>query len=667
MENTIAKGTLVGSSGYQDAVKVQLRQGEVFTASVDVEELLVVFPYPGQVSSLSVTGPTGALITSQNTSGSKALDPVSGQPTNDSSVIFTAPATGTYTVTVGTNPSRLQYPPSEYTINIYTLALRPIELQPQTIDPAASPANAALVSYTGGGLYAWLNSSHTALTLSGPTGIGFQIGGNWSETTTPVLGNAAWSTTQFIDSGYVSVSLFSATIPVSLPSGCTISVQTQANGYGGAFGQVTGTALTVDGFPVSTLLSGLLNPLASQYGVQNLNIPGLSISTPGLALGIDLGGAPGPQATGLPLDPAVPYIYLTASTGMSLNYGNISISPSAVPSYQVGVAIDPADPTFGIDVQGVPILNEVGLEFSQNAMIPYTPTAPPAGILGGLFPFLPTAPPVGFPGGLYGDVYFNGKVDLSQLSDDMVPATVQAAVVANLDPAHQGLTNTMSQGFANLAAGNVSSSQALNYLKTISLGVNAQLSLSLSAGQFSVSLPAYAGSLIDYNQNLYINVNNVNPLAGTPLANVFSITSSVDGKVNLAASPPTWAFEAYATTNFLGSTLTGTVEISSAKGLVVDVSQHSSGGFSVPQIGLGLSYSEDFDLTVGIDTSGNAYYQVNADLSGWYEIAGYTTNFNDPYTSSGQVNLGQLVQTLESGALSVWNEIEKVINWLEKL
>jgi hypothetical protein len=169
--------------------------------------------------------------------------------------------------------------------------------------------------------------------------------------------------------------------------------------------------------------------------------------------------------------------------------------------------------------------------------------------------------------------------------------------------------------------------------------------------------------LIDYHQALYIHGNTVNPLAGTALANVFSITTSFDGDVNLAASPPSWAFSAGASTTLFGATLTGSLGISSSSGLVVNVSQHASG--SGGGSAFGYSYSEYFDLTAGINTSGVAYYQANADISGNYTFLWIPGSFNDPYSSSGQVNLGQLVQTLESGVLGVWNDIEGIINWLE--
>jgi hypothetical protein len=154
----------------------------------------------------------------------------------------------------------------------------------------------------------------------------------------------------------------------------------------------------------------------------------------------------------------------------------------------------------------------------------------------------------------------------------------------------------------------------------------------------------------------------VNPLANTPVQSVLDGNVALDGDIGFDGS---FSFQASATLTVGPATFAGSITISSSQGLVVTANQSSSGSWGCCSGAFGYSYSEDLDLTFGIKTSGVAYYQASADISGSYTIFWVTTDFNDPYSSSGQVDLGQLVQTLESGVLGVWNDVEGVITWLE--
>ena len=159
MQNTVATGVFQSPS-YQGSVEVNLQAGELFTASADVSDSTYLaingiitpplrpFTFTNQVSALSVTGPSGQPIASESTLPTKfaqpAIDPVTGQSTNDTSVSFYAPSPGTYTISVRTfgNDQVIPSLPSPFSyvpVGVdYTLHLRPIEQYTQTLDPDGS-------------------------------------------------------------------------------------------------------------------------------------------------------------------------------------------------------------------------------------------------------------------------------------------------------------------------------------------------------------------------------------------------------------------------------------------------------------------------------------------------------------------------------------------------
>ena len=208
--------------------------------------------------------------------------------------------------------------------------------------------------------------------------------GNWSE-------SVSGSSITYTDTDFVELEL-GKLLSLPLPSGVAFTVTAQANDASGLFGQVTAEQLTLGG----KSLSSLLGPLGRLADISSSTLfPYGGASLPQVSVGIGLGSSSGVQATGLPVDPVIPYLYFSVSTGVNLSFGSASIVSNN--SYHVGVAIDPSDPSVGIDVQGIPVLSEVAVEVSENAMIPYTPQAAPEQ-WGGTF---------------YGDVYFKGAVDVS--------------------------------------------------------------------------------------------------------------------------------------------------------------------------------------------------------------------------------------------------------------
>jgi hypothetical protein len=150
------------------------------------------------------------------------------------------------------------------------------------------------------------------------------------------------------------------------------------------------------------------------------------------------------------------------------------------------------------------------------------------------------------------------------------------------------------------------------------------------------------------------------PLANTPLASLVSAGADLDGSLNLSTSPIGYSFSGDASLSVLGTTIGGSLQISSSKGLVVSGTLESSGSGGVS--GFNHSYSSDITVTAGIHTAGTAYYSVEGYVDGTITVFWAPSSFDIPINDSGQVNLNQLVQVVDSDLNNWCNDFW---NWLK--
>ncbi len=233
MEQTVVNGYFTQASS-SDVLKVNLQAGEIFTATLDVQYPVINTDWG---SSLEIYDPHGNVVASQSTDilyGQNATDPTSGNLTDNNSVAFVAPISGTYPIVVAENAflADAYFGPATY-----ILTLRPVTLDTSTLAPDVNAQDAAKLQYTGGGLYAYLDANEDTLTFSGPTGRGFQISGQFSEVTTPVSGSSL-TTSTITGTGTLTLQSGLGAIPLPLPPGLELVVTTDANGYDGLFGEV---------------------------------------------------------------------------------------------------------------------------------------------------------------------------------------------------------------------------------------------------------------------------------------------------------------------------------------------------------------------------------------------------------------------------------------------
>ena len=511
MEQTVVNGSL-NTTTNSDKVQVNLQAGEILTAGLNVQ-------YPeinaNWGSSVEVYNPSGQVVAAQSTNyltGQTATDPQSGIATYDNSIAFRAATTGTYTVEVDENAFLADY---IFGAGTYSLTLRPVTLDNSALTPEVNAQDAAKLQYSGGGLYAFLDANDDALTFTGPTGRGFEITGQFSEVTTNVPGSAL-STSTITGTGTLTLQSGLGAIPLPLPPGLELVVTTDANGYNGLFGEVASAQIQ---FPYESVISDLVDPLGSAVGpyIDQANTAlgslGASISIPHVSLGIGLGEKVASIVPGAPVNPAVPYLYFSASSGFAGTLGTATVS---IAGYSGSIVVDPADPSLYVDVVGIPGLNEVSFAVSQHGYIPFTPTVTPSNSAGQT---------------LYGDVAVLATLNIGDLSEDLVPLTLTGGYDINFATNGGSWTAAVEQDVVNLFSGNPS----LSDLNNIALGVNEEAGISLGFAKVgSLQFPLVGGTVIFNGPQQVVDFagSTINPFANTPLAFLDSGSFSYDGYLN---------------------------------------------------------------------------------------------------------------------------------------
>ena len=398
-------------------------------------------------------------------------------------------------------------------------------------------------------MYAWLKGN--TLNITGPTGYGFGITGNWTETT-----SLNWLTGQVAASysatGTLELESAAGEVPLHVGADMEATVSTAAQINGGVFGTVSSLDLPVwlkTGHLVSSFANTFgfdLNPLA-----ENVTID----ITLGGAAGVGLGNSTLLQATQAPLNNAIPYLYFALNP--------LGTSATSL----VSVVFDPADPALfvgGKALAAIPLgpVSVSGIGFSSQGLIPYTPVDAPSQYSGQMSS---------------GDLVLQGSVNTTAIT--VIPSKINGSVTLNLDPNHTGeilggvdvtaaeLTGIFSTNFASVLGSSSSPvAQNLNQIfRNLSIGINGTLDinplasfqqdLSWQIGNDILGLPTGPSSFLDqvlnwangklgdpqtlallsigdgsliYNgptESLYFRGGTTNPFAGTPLASIYSIAT----------------------------------------------------------------------------------------------------------------------------------------------
>jgi hypothetical protein len=654
MQNSVVDGQFTQYQWWNESVQANLTAGELYAVSVDVQH----FGSGNAPSGLFVAAPSGAWVANPMTAiYGPQYDLQTGNLTNDSEAIFRAPESGTYNFGVYQNPTG-------WTTDAYTLTIRPIALDQTTLNPEMNPQDAQKLQFSGGGLYAFLDPAQDTLSLVGPTGRGFQIAGQFSEIVTPTYPGSPLSTATITAGGTLTLESGFGNIPLPLPPGFTLQVTTKPDGYGGLFGEVDTAQIQ---FPYSSVVSTLVSPFGSfidplvEQANSYLNQVGAAVEVPGIHLGIGLGDQVSALIPDAPVNPAIPYFYLAANSGVSASIGQVELS---VENYKADLVIDPADPSLYVHVQGLPAVSNFAVGISQNGYIPFTPLDTPTHFGGKV---------------LYGDIYLNATLDLADLTEDYLPVYVSGNAVFNLDTSGNGWTNTVKQEALSLWNG----TPQLTDLHNLAVGVNFSAGVSLSLEEVvSIDFPVVGGTVI-YNgptDEVDVAASTINPFANSVLAFLDNGGSySVDGYVqlstaqfnlNLGGSFSVFGYQignANLDVNNYGINVTGDITLlgidAGANGWVgyngqfwlwgqVDVNY----GYDLTTWGTGLAGGLWANLNFTIDSTGNVSLSGSGDTWGSFWFAGVDAW---DYSVSGQFS-----SYMSLSSLNYWTIVDTMVGWV---
>ncbi|HTK77096.1 MAG TPA: hypothetical protein VL371_17655 [Gemmataceae bacterium] len=495
-----------------DMFRVSLKQGQIFTADADSPALFAParFGTPVPAPRLSLLNSSGVAVATNVAEAGQSLE-------------YRAAQSGTYYVKVTDSL------PSSTSAVSYSLDLRPIGLN--------NAIDANYLGKTGGAMSAFLDGTSNAdgtkvLDIAGPVGHGFGIRGNWSETVayTNGLPGATYKA-----NGTVYLQTPNGEVPMALPAG-GITLITKPQQWGADFGEVG----SID-WNAPANLATYEAILAAVYPMGLLDLAAIKEGT---KIGIGLGSDTVVQNTGAPVNPAVPYLYLTANPLMNSSIGS--------GTQLFSVVADPADPFLYI---GSPMTSGyfpiTGLAASQQGLIPFTPVTAPSQ----------------FSGTLGGHLFVNATIDTTALTQ--VPSEIDGNLVLNVDPNHTGklfggaaftTTDLVTALTINPLAAFVSNPDAAYTLVTnIAVGINGELNISpfdkvsdaipdriksinpdqnsLVAFVFGQSVPraltvGQASLIYDGpTQSAYFRGGTNNPFDGTPLAALSPTSVDIDGAI----------------------------------------------------------------------------------------------------------------------------------------
>jgi hypothetical protein len=453
-----------------------------------------------QGTSLSIIGPQGAV--------SPIAPPAGvGSPFGLPDCGFRAGVAGTYSLSF-TARAKSAF---NYTLDLHRLAL---------VQGAQNPASLE----QSGPMYAFLTGtgSNRTLSLTGPTGYGFAITGNWAQTINSPSGTALTGST-YSATGALTLQTALGPVPLAVTSGETFTVTTSPNAFGAYFGEVK--SIQADfGLALGTYVARYTQALTA-IGLDMSKISVLNDKWK-----IELGSQVSQQRGGAEVLAGVPYFVYGGQAGYQASFGGVSINKTLSPSDSGTVIIaEPSDPFLYVGHVAQDGTLDWQFAGSLNGRIPYTPEYKPTSAAGAAVTQF------------FGHVFAAGTYDLSGLTG--LPLTAAGGVTMNLDAKGIGLpsaTASASQLFADLArqrnvgvqllggkgnAGNVVGGQLsglAGVFSNIDVGVNAELDLGYQAAGYNFTIRLGGASAVFNGPQGALWLRGVrgvdNPLAGTPFA-----------------------------------------------------------------------------------------------------------------------------------------------------
>jgi hypothetical protein len=453
-----------------DFYRVQLNKGDFLVADVDPNGRVALN------STLAVLNAAGAQVAWSR----YGTEPESNVFSFDPAVGYYAPEGGTYFVKVATTAT--DYSPGRgYNLNLERVGVEDTNVAPYRLRQ-------------GGTGHAWLNAGGDTLHVTGPTGYGFSLRGNWTKTRSGDAVTYTATGTLYLRSTYLSGSV--GEIAVQVPALETFRVKTRAPGWD-QLGEITS-------------VGGRLGLSVEPYAADIEQAIGVDLSD--VAIGAKWTIKTGAQVKAeyqshIQTDIAqvldgVPYLVYGDAGSLKLNFGKVNLT--ANDQSKLVMIADPADPMLYVGYK------DYAFAGSLNGRIPFNTTvSPPAESSVPLDSSLPGV------FGRYGHVYAAGEFPLSGL-----PLSVHGDVTVDLDADDNGQFLGGAGNASQLFRGDLSAVEAV--LRDINVGINGGLNLGYSVAGYGVTVPLGEASAFysGPRQGVWFEGAQgtaVNPWAGTAL------------------------------------------------------------------------------------------------------------------------------------------------------
>lgn len=382
--------------------RVDLVQGDFLAIDVDPVH------NPRLISRLAITAPDG---TTQTIGASP--EPDTGVVTGNPATGFVAPATGTYYLLLTTG----EFTPLGYTLELHRLSLAQGAQDPAALQPA-------------GPMYAFLKGN--TLSVTGPTGYGFALSGDWQQTSShPNRKQPKLITSTYTATGNLTLQSALGPIPFDVPAGKTFTVTTVLNTFGSTFGEIR----SIDG-DLEGSLGDFVDPFTAQFHGLGAS---LDLAAPKSLWKIHSGSElRSSNHIGQLLD-GVPYLTTSVTPTGHVQFGNASFDIPLTPKgeAQPFFAIEPTDPTLYTSFPGVSshdnVIKDFALAASPNGRLPFQPL------------HMPTIPGDSL-SSFFGHLFVT---DTFEIKIAGVPVSFDGALTVNLD----------ANGDGQLLAGNGNANQ----------------------------------------------------------------------------------------------------------------------------------------------------------------------------------------------------------------
>ena len=401
----------------------------------------------------------------------RSAEPDTGKFTNNPAHGFTAPHSGNYYIQLRTNDNF----DSPYALQLHRVAVA---------EPSQDPA----VLDEPGPMFVSLNGN--ILSVTGPSGYGFALIGNWNKSSTTQPKSALVDTTYTMPEGtMITLRSVLGDIPMGAIS-TPITFRTKPSRWGAVVGELDGAAIPIDvGVPFGSLTGEINNTFGAYYEI--MGVPrnwevrlGESIADT-TAFNAVLNG--------------VPYLYFNRHAVADAGFGIVDVTRW---STEILMVVNPVDPSFGvrIDARTVGGQNPPTWHFSTRGFVPFTPNQ------------VPEAPGAIGLTHFYGHVYANWQVEL-------IPeiTTLDGSAIVDLDANDDGTIEIDRSHVSDLYAGTLSPNSPV--LRDTNIGFNGNLTFRIPGSTLDLKLPKTSIVYNGEQEGMWIrsSLAGVSPWSGTLL------------------------------------------------------------------------------------------------------------------------------------------------------